>query len=1048
MSVPGAKGAGLTNTRPRPANCPERAPAARELPNTFPELSQLDYWLSRSTPEQLDEPLLSPGAAKSHDVALRTSAEGAPRSVDLTRTLSSDELATELTARFAAFAPRFESGELVAVSEPAEHAAQLKIDPKQNFREARSLVVALSPVELHCLPFTTKVVSTTGNPRFDRNRCSHARAQEPIEVLGQYGSKLRVARTRYAWGFITDDAALSAPVPANLVDTYRRAEHELTLVSPLTHGGKTLPVGTLLPAASNEVRSAKEAAADQEAWLADKQGFERTKLASAQAQPTARPLTRRAFLTDAFQYVNSPYGWGDENGGRDCSRLVLDVLTQFGLHVPRTSGEQGAAGLYTVDVPADANETERLGLLEAANARGLVLIHLPGHIMVYLGRDHLGTPRVLHSFAEYLAPCPEGNETLFEVGRVGVTDLSLGKGTSRRSFLERFTRLTVFGRPPDHTLLALSKFRRPLPPSNLQVPEDCHDSVDIALFRSPREPHAGAPLRVIAATQNDTRPAGLWLIDPKGQLVSPEVHELGVGPYARFVEVDAPTPGRWTALLSDGDRTLACERIRVADKAPASTPRAAGAPAWPSKVAWERDTENLYSAFVEQLFSQPLADLGSWPSLTPLLADRTSNLLFDHLGKQEDSRLKLAPDCADLPYFLRGYFAWKLGLPFGYRPCSRGRAGVAPRCGDLVSNALPIEAEDDVKAFDMFVRQRVGSGVHSASARTLPTDEATDLYPLPFSREAIKPGSVFADPYGHTIVVAKWVPQGWHGAGMLIGADAQPDATVARRRFWRGNFLFTPDTRDVGAGFKAFRPLVENHETDTIEALGATALASNGNFPLPALAQYEGSQDDFYARMDELIYPRAVGLADRLEQLVSALSEQVERRVEAIDVGEQGIGPGMRPVTMPEGYAVFETTGAWEDFATPSRDMRLLIAIDAVRALPGDVAKRPERYGIDPAQREQARLDLETKLSGALGARRFAYTRSDGSRFELSLSDVVARSEALELAYNPNDCPELRWAAPASSDELATCKRHAPAEQRTRMERYRAWFHDRARPPR
>jgi len=28
---------------------------------------------------------------------------------------------------------------------------------------------------------------------------------------------------------------------------------------------------------------------------------------------------------------------------------------------------------------------------------------------------------------------------------------------------------------------------------------------------------------------------------------------------------------------------------------------------------------------------------------------------------------------------------------------------------------------------------------------------------------------------------------------------------------------------------------------------------------------------------------------------------------------------------MPEGEKIFETMGAWEDFATPSRDLRLLI---------------------------------------------------------------------------------------------------------------------------
>ncbi len=44
---------------------------------------------------------------------------------------------------------------------------------------------------------------------------------------------------------------------------------------------------------------------------------------------------------------------------------------------------------------------------------------------------------------------------------------------------------------------------------------------------------------------------------------------------------------------------------------------------------------------------------------------------------------------------------------------------------------------------------------------------------------------------------------------------------------------------------------------------------------------------------------------------------------------------------MPDGAAIFETTGAWEDFATPSRDLRLLIAIDVVRGYPDRVARRP-----------------------------------------------------------------------------------------------------------
>ena len=80
--------------------------------------------------------------------------------------------------------------------------------------------------------------------------------------------------------------------------------------------------------------------------------------------------------------------------------------------------------------------------------------------------------------------------------------------------------------------------------------------------------------------------------------------------------------------------------------------------------------------------------------------------MYDHLGLREDDprnrdALPAEPDCADLPYFLRAYFAWKLGLPMGLRDCSRGTSKAPPHCGDLFTNESPVEvkaAPADAKA--------------------------------------------------------------------------------------------------------------------------------------------------------------------------------------------------------------------------------------------------------------------------------------------------------------------------------------------------------------
>ena len=63
--------------------------------------------------------------------------------------------------------------------------------------------------------------------------------------------------------------------------------------------------------------------------------------------------------------------------------------------------------------------------------------------------------------------------------------------------------------------------------------------------------------------------------------------------------------------------------------------------------------------------------------------------------------------------------------------------------------------------------------------------------------------------------------------------------------------------------------------------------------------------------------------------------------------------------------------------------------------------------------------ELETMLASELAARKFSYTRSDGSQWTLTLKDVLDRMPALEMAYNLNDCVELRWGAPEDSEEAA-----------------------------
>jgi hypothetical protein len=201
--------------------------------------------------------------------------------------------------------------------------------------------------------------------------------------------------------------------------------------------------------------------------------------------------------------------------------------------------------------------------------------------------------------------------------------------------------------------------------------------------------------------------------------------------------------------------------------------------------------------------------------------------------------------------------------------------------------------------------------------------------------------------------------------------------------------------------------------------------------------------------MDDVMSPAPLDPMRAIKEAITSLEEQVKARVTSVENGRKFQGSGRGDAEMPDGASIFETTGAWEDFATPARDLRLLIAIDVVRGFPDRVARRPERYAMPQGKSvAQVKAELESVLTSELAARKFAYARSDGSAWTLALKDVIDRAPALEMAYNVNDCVELRWGASDRSEEASTCRRRASSLQRAKMAEYRPWFQERRRPPR
>ena len=568
-----------------------------------------------------------------------------------------------------------------------------------------------------------------------------------------------------------------------------------------------------------------------------------------------------------------------------------------------------------------------------------------------------------------------------------------------------------------------------------------------AMLVLPKNPGPGETFRILVTGGEDIRKAQIIVKGPSGSLRSLKSITGEELPYWRIDDFTGSSDGKYKAsLIADNKLISELEFIISPEEVTHST-----GVVWKNLRGWDSGMETIYSAWINALF-HGCDEQASWSALHEVTQNQSQNFLYNYLCLGEDdpdgkNMLIMQPDCADNPFFLRAYFAWKLGLPFGYHVCDRGYLNHNPKAGQWITNETSGSKTLPVPAFNNFLR-RIKDGVQSATARTALDDENSDYYPVSLEQGALRPGIVFADPYGHTLILVSRVPQTGGHPGLLLSVDAQPDGTVGIKRFWKGNFLFNTSGVVGEPGFKAFRPISLNKGVSCL--MQNKELTAAAGFVPFSLQQRKMESDVFYHIMERLINPKPLDPEVALLGLIQALHEQLMVRVTSVANSEAYFKLHQGAIIpMPSGTAgIFQAGGQWENFSTPNRDLRLLIAMDAALDFPDLVARSPEDFTISPLTSPgHVKNKLQVIVDQKFSELTISYTRTDGSLQKLTLVEILKRRDAFEMAYNPNDGIEIRWGAPENSDERATCHRHTPSNQLEKMRSVRVWFQKRLHPP-
>ncbi|MFZ5786449.1 MAG: hypothetical protein ACOY3Y_08400 [Acidobacteriota bacterium] len=425
--------------------------------------------------------------------------------------------------------------------------------------------------------------------------------------------------------------------------------------------------------------------------------------------------------------------------------------------------------------------------------------------------------------------------------------------------------------------------------------------------------------------------------------------------------------------------------------------------------AWDEDEDAAFSQWIGRLGEARAA--GECSTLASCLASERANALWE----EEDQHFSVYADCADLPYVLRAYFAYKRRLPFSF---------VSDISGGRYTSGNRVAAHEDWRDYGSLpsLLRAISEEVHSGFYRIAPEVEDGDHFPIEITREHVRPGTIYYDPNGHVLLV-----YAVDDNGTVRLMDGHPDNSLTVQRFGE---KFARGNAAQGGGFRNWRH--QRLEGDRV------VRASNGDrrrTPGFSTEQYASS---FTAAGNTVGFHEWVRFrlsanggrrqaVEEYEEIVQGLCGDIQDRLHAVDTAvASGVHRRAHPAELPSN--IYGTTGEWETYSTPSRDARLKAAF-----------RELHRYVLATVEAvengDESVFEFQGSVEDLLGRYReiwdqyaesdcaIAYDDSRGRPVELDLNDVMDR--LFDLSFDPYHCPELRWGAdpddPEMADELASC---------------------------
>lgn len=149
-------------------------------------------------------------------------------------------------------------------------------------------------------------------------------------------------------------------------------------------------------------------------------------------------FSKAALISECLKCFGTGYKYGGGEGQRDCSSLIMEIFSVFGIRLPRNSAWQSKIPLKSFDL-SNLEIKDKCSILDLLPAG--TLLFMEGHVMIYLGKresEHF----IFHDVSNI---CQKGD--CKETNEYGTTISSIERTYSLKNgcWLNLLTKAIVFG---------------------------------------------------------------------------------------------------------------------------------------------------------------------------------------------------------------------------------------------------------------------------------------------------------------------------------------------------------------------------------------------------------------------------------------------------------------------------------------------------------------------------------------------------------------------------------------------------------------------------